>query len=140
MFDLDLADKPVDLAGGEWVGDIPNHPGVRFKVRSRNYKPFTVAHDRLLRSFGKRAATAPSTPEYQKAAGALISEHLLLDWENAVKKSGKDSAYNRKLADQVLTSVDDRGMGQTFRDAVAYCAGVVADRHLGFAEEIASNL
>jgi hypothetical protein len=139
MFDLDLAEKPVDLAGGEWVGDIPNHPGVRFKVRSRNYKPFTVAHDRLLRSFGKRAAQAQNTPEYQKAAGALISEHLLLDWENAVKKDAKSVAYDRKVADQVLTSIDDRGMGQTFRDAVAYASGVVADRHLGMAEEIAGN-
>lgn len=140
MFDLDLAEKPVNLADGEWVGDIPNHPGVRFKVRSRNYKPFTVAHDRLLRSFGKRAAQAQSTPEYQKAAGALISEHLLLDWENAVTKGGKSAPYDRKLADQVLTSTDERGMGQTFRDAVAYAASVVADRHLGLAEDIAENL
>lgn len=139
MFDLDTIDKPVNLADGEWIGDIPNHPGVRFKVRSNNYKPFKVAHDRLLRSFGKRAMEAISTPEYQKASGALLAEHILLDWENAVKKDGKPAKYDRKLADQILTSTDDRGMGQTFRDAVAYSASVVADRHLGIAEDIAGN-
>jgi hypothetical protein len=139
MFDLDIIDRPVNLGDGEWVGDIPNHPGVRFLVRSKNYKPFTVANDRLLRSFGKHASKAASDPEYQRQVGALISEHLLLDWERALTKSGKPVPYDRKLADQVLTSVDDRSMGQTFRDAVAYAASVVADRHLGIADDIAGN-
>lgn len=26
MFNLDDMDKPVDVAGGSWVDDIPNHP------------------------------------------------------------------------------------------------------------------
>lgn len=138
-FDLDNLDKPVDLAGGEWVGDIPNHPGVRFKVRSKNYRPFDAAHNRLLRSFGKRAQRAIDTPEYAAAIGKLLAEHILIDWENAVTKGGKPAAYDRKLAEQVLTHTGDTGMGAAFRDAVAYASGVVADRHLGQVEEIEGN-
>ena len=139
MFNLDDMDKPVDVAGGEWVSEIPNHPGVRLKVRSRNYKPFNVAHDALLRSFGKRATQAHNSPVYQAKAGALLADHILLDWENAVQVKGKPAPYDKEIAVKVLTSVDERGMGQTFRDVVAYAAGIVADNHLGMAEDIAGN-
>ena len=139
MINIDIIDKPVDLSDSEWVGDIPGHPGVRFKVRSSNYKPFKMAHDRLLRSYGRQAMVAISTPEYQKAAGELLSEHILTDWEKAITKNGKPAKYDRKMADHVLSSVDDRGIGQMFRDAVNYCAGVVADRHIKVAEDISGN-
>jgi len=139
MFNIDEIDKPVDLVGGEWVGDIPNHPGVRFKVRSRNFKPFNVAHDALLRSFGKKATQAHNSPAYQKAAGELLAKHILLDWENAVQVKGKPAKHDLDLAMKILTSVDERGMGQTFRDCVAYAAGIVADGHLSIAEDIAGN-
>jgi len=139
MFNLDDMDKPIDLVGGEWVGEIPNHHGVRFRVRSSKYKPFSVAHDALLRSFGKKAAQAHSTPAYQKAAGELLAKHILLDWENAVQVKGKTAKHTPELALKVLTSVDERGMGQTFRDCVAYAAGVVADGYLEVATDIAGN-
>ena len=139
MFNLEIMNEPVDVKGGEWVGDVPNHPGVRLKVRSRNYKPFNVAHDALLRSFGKRATQAHNSPVYQAKAGALLADHILLDWENAVQVKGKPAKYDKEIAVKVLTSVDDRGMGQTFRDVVAYAAGIVADNHLGMAEDIAGN-
>lgn len=139
MFNIDDMDKPIDVAGGDWVDNIPNHPGVRLKVRSRNYKPFSVAFDALLRSFGKKAAQAHNSPIYQKAAGELLAKHILLDWENAVQVSGKSAKHTPELAAKVLTSVDDRGMGQTFRDVVAYAAGVVADGYLEVAEDIAGN-
>ena len=139
MFNMDDIDKPVDMESGEWVGDIPNHPGVRFRVRSRNFRPFSVAHDRLLRSFGKRAAQAHNSPEYQKAVGQLLADHILLDWESAVEVKGKPAPYAKDMAVKILTSTDERGMGQTFRDAVAYASGVVADRHIGLADDIAGN-
>lgn len=139
MFNIDNIDKPVDIAGGEWVGDIPNYPGVRFKVRSQNYRPFTVALQRLIRSFGKNAANAMSGPDYQAGAGKLLAEHILLDWENAVTKDGKPAKYDRKMADAILTSTAENGMGQAFRDAVAWCASTVAERMLGLIEDAAGN-
>lgn len=138
-FNLDDLEKPVDLAAGEWVGDIPNHPGVRFKVRSKSFKPFDVAHNRLLRSYGKRAAQAVESPAYHAAVGKLLAEHILLDWDNAVTKGGKSAAYDAKLAEKILTSTDDRGMGEAFRDAVVFASGMVADRHLGLIEDAAGN-
>lgn len=139
MFDFDLADKPVNVNDGDWVGDIPNHPGVRFRVRSSAYKPFSAGHDRLIRSFGKRASQAHTTKEYQEGIGKLLAEHILLDWENAVSRGGEQQPYDKELALQVLTSVDERGMGKTFRDAVTYAASTVADRHLGLVDEIAGE-
>lgn len=138
-FNLDIIEQPVNLTEGQWVGDIPNHPGVRFKVRSRAYKPFEAAHDRLVRSFGKRVSVALSTPEYKAQVGKLFADHILLDWENAVTQGGKSAGYNKKLAAQILTSIDERGMGNAFRDAVAYASGIVADIHLGQIEDIAGN-
>lgn len=139
MINLDQIDAPVDLEAGEWVGDIPDHPGVRLKVRSRTYKPFVTAHDRLLRSYGKRAQQALREDAYKVAVGKLLTEHVLIDWDNAVQADGKSAKYDRKLAERILTSTDARGMGDTFRDAVAYCAGVVADRYLGTIEDVAGN-
>lgn len=138
-FDLDNIDKPVDIAAGEWVGDIPNHPGMKLKVRSKNYKRFDAAHNKLLRSFGKRAAQAIEGPEYKKAVGELLADHILLGWENALTKGGKDVAYEKKTAKTILTSIDDRGIGESFGDAVAWAAAVVADRHLGLVDDLAGN-
>lgn len=139
MIDLDQIDAPVDLEAGEWVGDIPDHPNVRLRVRSRTYKPFVTGHDRLLRSYGKRAQAAIRSDEYKEAVGKLLAEHILIDWENAVQTGGKPAKYDRKLAERVLCSIDERGMGDTFRDAVAWASGVVADRYLGYVEDVAGN-
>lgn len=138
-FDLDNIDKPVDVAGGEWVSDIPNHPGMRLKVRSKNYKKFETAHNKLLRSFGKRAVQAVEGPDYKKAVGELLAEHILLGWEKALTKAGADVPYDKKTAKAILTSIDERGIGESFGDAVAWAAGVVADRHLGLVDELVGN-
>src|SRR5690554_600289 len=114
MIDLDQIDTPIDLTEGEWVGDIPDHPGVRFKVRARTYKPFVAAHDKLLRSYGRKVHNALRSDGYKTAVGKLLAEHILLDWENAVKSGGKAVKYKRDIAERVLTSIDDRGMGDAF--------------------------
>ena len=139
MFDIDNLDKPVDLTEGSWVDDIPDHPEVSFKVRSRNYKPFRQAVQRLNRSYGKKIEGALNSPESQAALGKLLAEHILLDWKNAVKQDGESAKYSKTLAEKILTSTDDRGMGQNFRDVTAYAAQVVADRHLGLVEDITGN-
>lgn len=74
-----------------------------------------------------------------QAKGEVLADHILLDWENAVQVKGKPAKYSKDIAVKVLTSTDERGMGQTFRDVVAYAAGIVADNHLGMAEDIAGN-
>lgn len=138
-FNIDVIDDPVDVVGGEWVGDIPGHAGMRLKVRSRAYKPFETAHNKLLRSYGKNAAKALEGDDYKSALGGLLVEHILLDWEKAITMGGKDAKFDPAAARKVLTSLDDRQIGETFRDAVSWCASQVADRHLGLIEDVVGN-
>ena len=42
-FDISNLNAKVDLADGEWIDDIPDHPGLRLRVRSARYKPYRVA-------------------------------------------------------------------------------------------------
>lgn len=139
MINLENIDKPVNLTEGEWVGDIPEHPGVSFRVRSRNYRPFRAAMEKYNRSFGRRIHDVTGTPQYQAGLGERIAEHLLLDWENAVMRGKDPVPYDAELALKLLTMTDDRNVGQTFRDNVSYAAGVVADRLLGIGEDASGN-
>lgn len=139
MFDLDLINKPVDLEAGEWVSNIPGHPGMRLKVRSKNLKAFETAHNDLLRGFSGTGAEIMASDEYNAAAGKLIAEHLLVDWENALVIKGKPVPYDAETALKILTSVDDRRIGQSFRNAVAGASQDVADRHLGIVKAIVGN-
>lgn len=138
-FDFDNLDKPVDVIGGEWVGDIPGHAGMRLKVRSRTFKPFETAHNKLLRGYGKNAMKALEGDDYKTALGGLLVDHILLDWEKAVTKGGKDAKFDKAMAKKVLTSVDDRQIGENFRDAVSWCATQVAERHLGMVDDLVGN-
>ena len=139
MFDLDLINKPVDLEAGEWVSNIPGHPGMRLKVRSKNLKAFETAHNDLLRGFSGTGAEIMASDEYNAAAGKLIAAHLLVDWENALVIKGKPVPYGAETALKILTSVDDRRIGQSFRNAVAGASQDVADRHLGIVKAIVGN-
>ena len=139
MFDLDLISKPVDLDAGEWVDNIPGHPGMRLKVRSKNIKAFETAHNSLLRGFSGTGAEIIASDEYNTAAGKLIAAHILVDWENALVVKGKPVAYDRDLALKILTSLDNRKIGDAFRNAVANASAEVADRHLGIVKAVVGN-
>jgi len=139
MFDLDLISKPVDLDAGEWVDNIPGHPGMRLKVRSKNIKAFETAHNSLLRGFSGTGAEILASDEYNTAAGKLIAAHILVDWENALVVKGKPVAYDRDLALKILTSLDNRKIGDAFRNAVANASAEVADRHLGIVKAVVGN-
>lgn len=138
-FNLDVAEQPVDIDAGEWVSEIPGHPGMKMKVRSAAYKKFEVAHGRLLRGLGRNASKAMDSADYKQSVGKMIADHLLLGWENAITKGGEDVKYSKDIALQVLTMTDDRGVGDAFRDAVVWSAGVVKDRHLGIIEDLEGN-
>lgn len=139
MFDLDALDKPVDIAAGEWVSDIHGHPGMRLKVRSKAFKAFETAHNKLLRGFSTTISETLDSDEYNVALGELMADHILLDWENALASGGKPVAYDKALASKILTSVDDRRMGKSFRDAVAMASSSVMDRHLGIVDAMVGN-
>lgn len=138
-FDLDVIDVPVNLSDGVWVDDIPDHLGERYKVRSKNYRPYVVAHSRLLRSIGRDLAEIVHSDQYKKALGLLLAEHILIDWEGAVTSNGVDVPYSREVADKILSATDARGVGDGFRDVVFYASGMVADKLMSSTEELAKN-
>ena len=71
--------------------------------------------------------------------GKLIAAHILVDWENALVVKGKPVAYDPAIALQILSSVDNRKIGDAFRNAVANASAEVADRHLGVVKAIVGN-
>lgn len=139
MFDLDLADKPVNVNEGEWVGNLPDLPGVRLRVRSNSFKQFDTEHGALIRSMGKNFRNEINKAPYQEGLGRLLAKYILLDWENAVKRDGVSQPYDKELATDLLTRVDERGIGKLFREAVGYASQTVADRHRGLVDEIAGE-
>ena len=112
---------------------------MRLKVRSKNIKAFETAHNSLLRGFSGTGAEILASDEYNTAAGKLIAAHILVDWENALVVKGKPVAYDRDLALKILTSLDNRKIGDAFRNAVANASAEVADRHLGIVKAVVGN-
>ncbi|SNT19537.1 hypothetical protein [Sphingopyxis indica] len=137
---MDIANlnKKADLSEGEWIDDIPDMEGVRFKVRSTNYKPFRVATAGLARRSGKKLRTDEGVVNYSITAGKALAEHILLDWDG-VTEGGKPLKFDGKKALAILTADDDFGIGETFRRGVEYAGDQVADRVAKKAEEAAGN-
>lgn len=137
---MDIANlnKKADLSEGEWIDDIPDMEGVRFKVRSTNYKPFRVATAGLARRSGKKLRTDEGVVNYSITAGKALAEHILLDWDG-VTEGGKPLRFDGKKALAILTADDDFGIGETFRRGVEYAGDQVADRVAKKAGEAAGN-
>lgn len=137
---MDIAnlDKPVDLSPGEWVDEIPDLPGVRFKVRSLHYKPFKAATSGLARRSGKSLQTDEGLLSFAVASGKPLAEHILVDWDGVVS-DGKAVKYKADIALKVLTADDDRGIGDAFRRGVEYAASRVAEKLASATTEAKGN-
>lgn len=134
-FDISKLNQKIDLSGAEWVDDIPDHPGLRLKVRSARYKPYRVALSAFYRANNKAIQTDEGFVDAQAGTGPLMAEHLLTEWDmskskgvNALTDGGEPVAYSADLALAVLSADDDLGIGEDYRNAVAYAAGKVAER------------
>lgn len=136
--DISNINKKADLNEGHWIDDIPDMEGVRFKVRSTNFKPFRTATAGLARRSGKKLRTDEGMVSYTIGAGKPLAEHILLDWDG-VTEGGKPLKYDGKKALAILTADDDFGIGETFRRGVEYAGDQVADRIAKTAKEAAGN-
>lgn len=136
--DIGNIGKKVDLNEGEWIDDLPDMEGVRFKVRSTNYKPFRVATAGLARRSGKKLRTDEGIVNFSVVGGKALAEHILLDWDG-VTDGGKPVKYDAKRALAILTADDDFGIGDAYRRAVEMAGDRVADRLAKVAEEAAGN-
>lgn len=136
--DIGNLNKKANLNDGEWVDDIPNMEGVRFKVRSTNYKPFRVATAGLARRSGKKLRTDEGVVNFNVSTGKPLAEHILLDWDG-VNENGKPLKYDAKKSMAILTADDDFGIGQAYRTAVEWAGDSLADRIAETAKEAAGN-
>lgn len=136
--DIGNLNKKADLTEGEWIDDIPNMDGIRFKVRSTNYKPFRVATAGLARRSGKKMRTDEGIVSFSVSTGKALAEHILIDWDG-VTKGGKPLKFDQKQALEILTADDDFGIGQAYRTAVEWAGDQVAERIAEQAKEAAGN-
>jgi len=136
--DIGNLTKKVDLNEGEWIDDIPDMDGYRFKVRSTNYKPFRVATAGLARRSGKKLRTDEGVVAFSVAGGKALAEHILLDWDGPTE-NGKPLKYDPKKALAILTADDDFGIGDAYRRAVEWAGDQVADRIRETAKDAAGN-
>jgi len=136
--DIGNLSKKVDLGEGEWIDDIPDMEGIRFKVRSTNYKPFRVATAGLARRSGKKLSTDEGLNSFNIASGKPLAEHILLDWDG-VTENGKPLKFDQKKALAILTAEDDFGIGAKFRRGVEWAGDQVADRIAERAKEASGN-
>lgn len=144
--DISALSKKVDLTDGEWVDDIPDHPGLRLRVRSARFKPYRVALTAFYRANSKAVQTDEGFVDAQADTGKFLAQHLLLDWDmskakgpNVLTDKGEPVAFNTDIALAILTSDDDLGIGDEYRTAVAYAAGKVAERMLAATTSAAGN-
>ena len=144
--DISALSKKIDLSPGEWIDNIPDHPGLRLKVRSARFKPYRVALSAFYRANNKAIQTDEGFVDAQPDAGKLSAEHLLIDWDmskakgpNALTSKGKPLSYSPEIAMAVLTADDDLGIGDEYRSAVAHAASKVAERLAATTKEASGN-
>lgn len=138
--------KKANLNDGEWIDDIPDMEGVRFKVRSTKFKPYKVAVSGLGRRSGKKLQTDQGLVDFTVNGGKPLADHILLDWDltkatgtTALTEKGKPLPYSPKVAEAVLTADDDFGIGDAYRRAVEWAGDQVAERIAATAKEAAGN-
>lgn len=145
-FELSRLNEEIDLSDGYWIDEVEDHPGLRLKVRSLNYKPYQVATNAFYRRNRRLVETDDGFITAIPATGKHIAAHLLLDWDMsnatgpvALKNKGKPVEYNTEVALAVLTADDPHGVGAQYRNAVLWAAGKVAERLASEAETLSGN-
>lgn len=104
---------------GAWVGDLPNLPGVRVRVRGL----FNASYNRLMQKM--RNDYTPEQLRDEKVQDTidinLTLDAILLDWDG-IEDENEQVPYSREVAQQLLTDPDM----DVFRRAVAYASSIVA--------------
>ncbi|WP_046869358.1 hypothetical protein [Microvirga massiliensis] len=111
----DIRDVTNKIESGGWVGELPNLPGVKVKVRGI----FNSDYRRLLAKL--RADIPPEKwddPEIAETIDTqLLHETILVDWHGI-----EDAEYTPELAKQLLSDPEFA----VFRRAVHYAGNIVA--------------
>lgn len=110
---------------GAWVGDIPEMPGLRLKVRG-----FGNEDDRRIQALEtekvprhlRQRGRIPEA-EQDRILNARIKGALLVDWDGLTGDDDKPLSMHPDLVDEVLTNQDYRKL----REAILWAASIVAE-------------
>jgi hypothetical protein len=122
----------VDLKAqseGDWQSSP--WPGVRLRVRSIDFEPYTNERDQERERLAGQYMRAANIPDaiWRPILGGLLAEHLLLGWE------GIEPPYDGDTAREVLTALD----GEALRQAVILAAQRVGVREVEFVASLEKN-
>lgn len=112
---------------GAWI-DIPEWPGVKFKVRSINSKSYMIARDMLVQSLTRKLGRIPTGAEMEPSLGRLIATHLLRGWEGIADDDKKPIEYTPQVGIEYLTNEELREL----EHQVVWAATRVGDRDAEF--------
>lgn len=120
---------------GDWI-DIPEWPGVRFKVRGFNYGPYLAAKSiidqRNQRKYFSANLPLPPDVAYQTNA-RLYLDHILLDWEGLIGDDGQPVPIER--AEEYLMNPAFRD----FHDHIRYAGNKIGETEAEFVKDAAKN-
>ena len=110
---------------GAWVGDIPEMPGLRFKVRGfRNADDKKVLDREMEKIPARRRRRAKLTDDEQKyILDVRIKEALLTDWEGLDGDDGNPLPLTPETLDMVLSDPDYAKL----RDSIVWAVSIVAE-------------
>jgi hypothetical protein len=122
---------------GDWVGDIPEMPGVRLKVRG-----FGNHDDRRIQQAEiekiprhQRQRGKISDAEQERVMNARIKGAILVDWDGITGDDDQPVALTPDLLDEVLTNPDYARL----RGAIIWAGGIVAEDDATASEADAKN-
>jgi hypothetical protein len=126
------------LEKGDWVNDIPDMQGVRFKVRGANNMDWRKLQSTLIDAVPrKHKAGGRITPQANDdIMTKLFVNCCLLDWDGLENNDGSPIPFSKEKALELLTNPELRRI----RDGVAYAANTVADQNNADREEMVGNL
>lgn len=125
------------IEGGQWIDNIPDWPGARFRVRGLDSATAENVRDAKLRAVpdSERDDEGSVLPDVVKRiAREVLAEAVCLEWDG-LTDNGKPFPYDAMIASQILINPDFK----KFQDVVAWCARRVDKLNTGAKEAAAKN-
>lgn len=121
----DIEVDPIKIESGEWVGDIPEMPGLRLKVRGTGCAAYRKLQAQLIEAVprNRRIGGKLSQEDQDRITTACLHRVVLLDWEGLEADDDTPQPYDKALAETYLADPRYR----KFRDAVTYAASIVGE-------------
>ena len=138
---MDISQLSAKHQTGEakWFDQVPDHIGLKIKVRSTNHRPYKDA----MKKAGLRHNKAFNRGEGNALIAQIIAEHLLVDFDaenwTDLTANGEPLQYSKETALTLMTSEDDLGICQAFQNAVFECAKEFAEEQRENAKTAAGN-